>query len=306
MRNICIIVFIGYLSFSTSYSQNREQPGSGITLNDAQNNLFIEYVCRLQDYPDFLESEKADEIPGWEYAEPSDENLSQLVKKYDLNKVAGKGTEAERWLRLVDWVHRKLFRVGKVGYPKKLNTPSIVEFVENKDLAVNCRMYTIVLNEILLALGYHSRRISFRPIRPDGDTHSLVTVYSKAWEKWVCLDPTFNTFFYDESGEILSYLEIRECYTSGRIPRFRQITIELDWTLKAAGCEFDTYDTWYAVYMAKNCFQVTCPRKSAFGHESTKGIAWVTLLPSGFQPEAKAKPRMFRTNNFGHFFRRPL
>jgi hypothetical protein len=180
-----------------------------------------------------------------------------------------------------------------------------MEFVETKGIAVNCRMYTIALNELLLALGYHSRRISFRPSRPDGDTHSLVTVYSDVWEKWVCLDPTFNTYFRDESGEILGYLEIRERYTEGNIPMFRPITIDLDWTLRTAGCEFNSYDTWYAVYMAKNCFQATCPLKSAFGYESTKGLSWVTLLPSGFQQDNKAKPRRFSTSSSGFFFGKP-
>jgi hypothetical protein len=306
MKKICIALVIGFFSLSSAHLQKRERTISGITLNDDQNKLFIEYVSRLQSYPDFEPSETADGIPDWKYANPSDENLKSLVEEYDLEKIAGQGAETEQWLRLMDWVHGQLFRVGKVGYPRKLNTPSIIEFVKKRDLAVNCRMYSITLNEILLALGYHSRRISFRPIRPDGDTHSLVTVYSDSWDKWVCLDPTFNTYFHDESGEILGYLEIRACYTSGEIPRFRPITIDLDWTLRNADCEFDSYDTWYAVYMAKNCFQAMCPLESAFGHESTKGVSWVALLPDRFQREKKTKPRMFRTSNLDFFFRSPL
>lgn len=305
MRKIGVTIIICCFSFSPLHQLTSGQKVSGITLNEDQYRLFNEYVSRLQAYPEFDSSEKVDRIPDWKYASPSDENLKSLVEKYDLKKVAGEGKEAEKWFCLMDWVHRQLFRVGRVGYPRKLNTPSIMEFVENTDFSVNCRMYTVVLNEILLALGYHSRRISFRPSRPDGDTHSLVTVYSDAREKWVCLDPTFNTYFHGESGEILSYLEIRECYTSGKIPRSRPIAIDLDWTLRTAGCEFDSYETWYAVYMAKNCFQATCPLASAFGYESTKGLSWVTLSPSGFQQETKARPRTFRTSNLGSFFRNP-
>ena len=128
MRKICVTVLIGCLCFFAVHVSARDRVVTDISLNEDQNRLFIEYVNWLRDYPDFDVSEKIDGLPDWEYSSPFDVELKNLVEKYDLKDVAGQGTEVEKWLHLMDWVHRQLFRVGKIGYPRKLNTPCILDF----------------------------------------------------------------------------------------------------------------------------------------------------------------------------------
>ncbi len=195
-----------------------------------------------------------------------------------------------------------------------LSTPAIIDFVEKGNHAVNCQMKAIVLTEVLLAQGFRARRISCRPAQFDGDSHAIVMVYSDARQNWICLDPTFNTYFHDEAGGVLGFAEIRQGYASGTLPQFRSITLPRSAPLMLAGIPFDTYDAWYAVYMAKNCFSISSPLKSEFGYESSAAASWVWLLPLNYEPEemgytgsrsSHGQSKRFLTRNLDYFFKKP-
>jgi len=276
--------------------------------------MFEEFVKRLQDYPRFDTAENFEGLPEWKYSGPEDPNLKNLIEEHELEKMAGNGTEIERFLNLMEWVHPLLSQDGEMGIPEVINTPRIIDFVKNKGYSVNCWMKAVVLNEALLSLGFRARRISCKPSKADGNSHSIVMVFSNTKQKWICLDPTFNTYFHDESGGILGFLEIRERYMTGEMPPFRSINVPKKAPLTLHGTPFDSYDEWYAVYMAKNCFRLSCPLKSAFGYESSESPSWVFLSPSAYQPDEMEKShhlgkgersRMYFTCNIKYFFQEP-
>jgi hypothetical protein len=286
-----------------AYMENSSQ--KKVDLTERQKQMFDNFVKRLGEFPSSGEADGVQELPQWMYSLPGEPDLKNLNKEHNLKRIAGKGGKIETFLNLKDWVHTRLSVDGEVGKPERLDTPSIFNYVDISHHAVNCRMKSIVLNEALLALGYRSRRISFIPSIADSDTHSMVTVFSQTLQKWICLDPTFNTHFYDASGNIMGFLEIREAYKKGEIPNFRSIQIPIEGPLVLHGERFDSYDAWYAVYIAKNCFQAMCPLKSELGYESSETPAWICLIPLKFKPETATKVKTYFTSDQGYFFHKP-
>lgn len=273
-------------------------------LNAEQQKLLDGYIQRLQEFPKFSNEVTEDNTCNWKY-DLNSPDLDNLKKTYDLKTIIGTGTEIEGFLNLTDWVHRITKSQGELGNPDTLTSIAIINYVKTRNHAVNCKMKAIVLNEILLSFGYYSRRISFMPSIFDGDLHSIVTVYSNELKKWVCLDPTFNTYFHDADGNLLGYLEIRDAYTSGRIPEFRSINMTREYPLRMAGIEFYGYDQWYSVYMAKNCFRASCPQTSQFGYDTLDDRILVNLLPVGYT-EDNPSVNTISTNNSYVFFQQPL
>ncbi|MBN1996808.1 hypothetical protein JW935_04590 [candidate division KSB1 bacterium] len=271
-------------------------------LNAEQKKMFKTYIRRIQEYPDFADNDLSKIPIDWQYSINSSE-LNGFIERNQLKKIADAGSDIDKFLNLMDWVHAKTESKGELGNPDTLNAPAILRYVERNNCAVNCWMKSIVLNEILLSFGYYSRRISFMPAVFDGDSHSIVTVFCPPLEKWICLDPTFNTYFYDESGEMMSYCEIRNAYKSGKTPSFRSIRLNPGGALKLAGKSFDRYDQWYMVYMAKNCFRASCPLTSAYGYENSASPVKAYLLPKGY--DVDKKDSCVYTTNSLMFFAKP-
>jgi hypothetical protein len=304
-RVLCLLALLPACAAAASDEPKSTPPlgDAKVELNANQQEMLAGYVEQLKSYPRFDSTGGVVNLPLWAYAPPTDPDLTRMRERYGLAEIAGAGPETNRLLRLLDWAHRVTRATGDIGTPDALSTPAVIEFVQSTGQAVNCRMKAIVLEEALLALGYQARRISLRPAREDGDTHSIVTVFSRRLDKWICLDPTFDTYFHDGDGAPLGYLEIRQAYESGQVPRFRSITIPLEGRLGLAGQAFDDYDSWYAVYLGKNCFMASCPQRSAFGYESSGAPAWVALVPVGYRFESTDDTTY--TTDAGYFFQAP-
>ena len=319
MRHLCFLVLIPLISHLLLISCTREQKAKDVTaessravetnaaaefaFNQDQQELLDNYVQRLKDFPNFTAGSPSEKSLDWKYY-PAASELADLIDKHDLESVMGDGTEMKRFINLMDWVHNATYSEGDLGNPDTLNAAAIINYVKTEKRAVNCKMKSVVLNELLLAFGYYSRRISCKPSQFDGDLHSIVAVYCSESGKWVCLDPTFNTYFHDTAGNLLGYLEIRGAYANGEIPAFRSIQISHQNPLMLQGIEFPSYDQWYAVYMAKNCFQASCPRISRFGYENSESRSLVDLVPEGFTVKDR-KTGTIVTSNSDDFFRKP-
>ena len=257
---------------------------SGKTLTGEHADMFREYTQRLRDYPAFATGEAQPVPPRWYYAPADDPGFRELVARYDLETIAGQGGECDRALRVMDWVHRILTTTGEVTRPPILTAPEIISYVAAGN-TIYCQPRAIVLAECLSALGFHARYLSLNPLSFDSDSHSVVAVYARSLEKWIMLDPTFNTYFHDQSGTPLSYSEVREIYRRGNIPAFRPITLDMQGVLRLRGVEYFSYDEWYAVYMAKNTFWAFSPLETSYGYHATDAPKWVALAPDGYEPD---------------------
>ena len=135
-----------------------------------------------------------------------------LREKYDIEKIAGEGTEFERAARLMDEFAPRLRHYSMYDNHIEMRALPLLEYSLDKDShGINCRAKAQILNEMCLALGIYSRKLWINPYsRYDDECHVVNEVWDSSLGKWVMLDITNNEYWVDETGSPLSVLEIRE------------------------------------------------------------------------------------------------
>jgi len=123
-------------------------------------------------------------------------------------------------------------------------------------------------------MGFKSRFITCMPGKKNfKDCHFINMVYSTTFDKWIYMDPTFESYFTDENGNHLSIQEIRENFM-----RDKPVIVndEINWN----GEKLDKEK--YISYMSKNLFRFKCSINNKFNCESTKEINYIELIPKGY------------------------
>jgi hypothetical protein len=267
-----------------------------------------EFVRRLQEYPEIsCEGSHGSELPAWRYTPADSPPLVELRSRYGLTELVAGEAELPAALAVLDWAYRVMRHDGGsvVAEPNAL---SILDACLQEQRAVNCFMKAIVLNEAYLSLGYHSRRITCLPAEADGDCHVVVMVHIAALSRWITVDPTHNTYFMAPEREIINVLEARRIYRDGGIPGLRHIETPKVGAIVCAGVECASYDEFYTLYMAKNCFRFASPVESGVGYESRPDAQFIHLSPPGYDPATGVEydpERCFSTHDGSAFLAAP-
>ena len=137
---------------------------------------------------------------------------ADLLKKYPFEKIAGKGTDLQRAIRVLKYLSPKLTHSPWYDGHVDCNALALLYFsLDKPEQGINCLNKAKILEEVCLALGIYARRVRFLPYSPfDFDCHVVTEIYDRTQEKWCMLDPTTNGYLVDEKGTILSLLEARE------------------------------------------------------------------------------------------------
>lgn len=265
----------------------------------------------LRSYYEY-EYEPIENLPEFTYMDSSDGNLVKLRETFKLEEVAGYGDEMSRIINLMKWVHNIVRHSGRSMNPSPRNTFNIIKVCQKKNRGVNCRMMATILNEVYLAMGFKSRFITCMPEKKNfKDCHVINMVYSTTLDKWIYMDPTFESYFTDENGNHLSIQEVRENFM-----RDKPVIVndEINWN----GEKLDKEK--YISYMSKNLFRFKCSISSKFNCESTKEINYIELIPKGYISRkgliTKLKPALlalygykivkYYTSNPEFFWERPI
>jgi hypothetical protein len=244
-------------------------------------------------------SSDARPLPAFSYQKSDDPNLVELRKKYNLDSIAGKDApEVLKVLNLMRWVHNLIPHDGMHGLPDERNALNMVAECTNQKKGLNCRGLALLLNECYLAVGIKSRIVTCQPkdsLKVDFDCHVINAVYSVTLKKWLWIDPTFNAFVMDESGQLLSVEEVRD-----RLINDKPLILNPDanWNNKTQQSKGQYLD----FYMAKNLYILECPANSAFNMETPeqgKTYASIQLLPLDFFSQSPDKEEVKRSNNNG-------
>ena len=153
--------------------------------------------------------------PGQDYELRYDfENseYSQLKEQYEIEEIAGDGSEFDRAKNLMNEFSGRLTHKSDYDNHIAMNALDLLEYsLDNKSQGINCRSKAQILNEMCLALGIYSRKVWIMPNSVyDGDCHVVNEVWDSEYGKWVMLDITNNMYWVDETGMPLSVLEIRD------------------------------------------------------------------------------------------------
>lgn len=189
----------------------------------------------LDGYIDYLNNYDMKKIPRLSVGsthnlkEPDYENMfsylseyDKIKEKYSLNNVVEGENDFCKALSLMQWLTESTYYNGQQCLFHKLlpdDTLSILEFSYKKTFksAINCRYKAIALTDILLSFGIKAYPVAMADVNKDGN-HLTVQVNLSDEKKWVLLDPSFNTYFTDDKGNLLNAFEIRKLYLGGKEP----------------------------------------------------------------------------------------
>lgn len=245
-----------------------------------------------------------------------DENVDELVslrEKYNLDSIAGGGSDVSKVVNLMHWVHESIEHNGNKPNPSVKNAQSMIEKCSNKEGSLNCRGLGIVLNEIYLSMGFKSRYVTCKPKELEfNDCHVINTVFVPSLNKWIWMDPTWDAYVKDEKGNFLSIEEVREKIISGDALFVNE---NANWNNRS----FIDANHYLYEYMAKNLYRIECPIRSEFDLESPKRgkkNIYFELVPKNdfqelpYSEEHKSRKTgvknvLFRTSNPDLFWARP-
>ena len=217
-------------------------------------------------------------LPAFSYQQSDNANLTALRKGFNLDSIAGQGSDVLQILNLMHWVHDLVPHDGMNGNPEVKNALSMLEVCKKENRGLNCRGLALVLNECYLSMGIKSRIVTCLPkdsLKIDQDCHVINSVYSESLKKWLWIDPTFDAYVMNEKGEMLSIAEVRE-----RLINDKTLILNPDanWNNQSA----QTKEDYLESYMAKNLYMLECPASSEYNMETSsegKTYNYIRLLP---------------------------
>lgn len=141
----------------------------------------------------------------------SNNEYALLIEKYEIDKIAGDGSEFKKSLNLMNEYSSRLKHKSDYDNSIEMSAVSLLEYsLDNDDNGINCRSKAQILNEMCLALGIYSRKVWIMPYSQyDNDCHVVNEIWDSKLNKWIMLDITNNEYWVDEDGTPLSILEIR-------------------------------------------------------------------------------------------------
>jgi len=292
--------------------------------NIRKEKEFLIINSQLRNVGDFLYIlKKADkynladnrQLPTFKYQSSDNQNLTSLRKAFNLDSIAGKGTDVLKILNLLHWIHNLIPHDGNHENPVVKNAMSMIAECKRDDRGLNCRGLATVLNECYLSLGIKSRIVTCLPkdsLKIDNDCHVINSVYSETLKKWLWIDPTFNAYVMNEKGEMLSIEEVRE-----RIIQDKPVILNPDANWNNQNPQTTEY--YLLNYMAKNLYILECPTNSEYNMEtieSGRTYSYIQLLPLDYYQQSPDKTEKkdektkttwttYKTNNPKLFWQTP-
>ena len=188
--------------------------------------------------------------------------FEELRNKYDLVKIAGKGSDYVRAKRLLHYLAPRLTHSSWYDNHIECNALRLLEYsLNNPEQGINCLNKAKILVECCLAVGIYARRVSLMPFSPyDFDNHVVTEIYDRALEKWIMLDPSTDGYFIDDTKTPLSLLEMRSKFANAEFVTFVRSTESLKDIHKLREKYLEKN-----LYICKNLFYFQVEQYSTFG-----------------------------------------
>ena len=217
--------------------------------------------------------------------------FEKLRNKYDLTKIAGKGSDFVRAKKLLHYLAPRLTHSSYYDNHIENNSLRLLEYsFNNPEQGINCSSKSKILVECCLALGIYSRRVVIMPFSPyDFDNHVVTEIYDRTLGKWIMLDPTTDGYFIDEAKTPLSLLEMRDKFANAEFITFVKSKDNMAdiHKLREKHVEINSY-------ICKNLFYFSVEKYSTFG---SKG-KYLNFVPANFSvKKTEAATLKYKLNN---------
>jgi hypothetical protein len=250
-------------------------------------------------------------FPDFVYQSPSNSQLSNLRQTFNLDSVAGKGSQTDRAVRLLNWFHNQVPHQDTLNIDS-LNAMNVISFYRSHKIGQGCYVLSIGMNDVFLSMGFKSRSVicfsGLYPVAHGG--HVVNALYIDSLNKWIYIDPQENAYMKDEKGIFLSIDEVRQRIIDGR-------PIVLNSTANYHNVPTKIEDYIYT-FLAEHLYRMICPVVSEYNSQTItpgKIFTYVELLPAGskdpivdrFETSSGKRYNVitYHTNNSSLFWKRP-
>jgi len=148
-----------------------------------------------------------------------------IFKAFDLKSIAADGDTFDKSLRIMQWITDNSVYNGASPLPPT-TSDKIIEFSYGKgeDGAINCANKAILLADALMSIGIFAMPVAGLNLIPDtksenfmaGHSHVVTHVFLPEANKWVVLDPSFNTHIVGKENIPLNVIEIIAAMRQGK------------------------------------------------------------------------------------------
>lgn len=185
-----------------------------------------------------------------------------LKSKYQLEQIAGDGSDYKRAKRLLHYLAPRLTHSSFYDNHVPCNALDLLEYsLDNPKQGINCLNKSKILEECCLALGIYARRVRLMPYSPyDFDNHVVVEIYDRESQRWIMMDPTTDGLFVDNQGTPLSVFEMRNKFANAEFVTYVHSTDSLKNLQKLKEKYIDQN-----AYICKNLFYFYIDKDSTFG-----------------------------------------
>jgi len=261
------------------------------------------FHAHLRRHPRFTPAGPLASVAPIRYASPGNPVLAEFRETYDLGRIAGSGSEMERLVRLMGWVHGLTTHTRNPSWPERINGLHLANLARTEGKRFNCWMYATVMNDACLSLGFASRIVHLWPHKEHpNESHVVTCVYSRDLSKWVMLDPDMNAYVTDDAGVPLGVDEIRDRLVRGERLRVSD-RIQLAYASWLGRLLLKRLYVWY---LSKNIFRYDVRARSEPDYETRKsGRVYLHLIPDGYHDDWLAAPRVTARGNTIHYLRDP-
>ena len=115
------------------------------------------YLVTLKNTPTYNRTEHQT-YPAFTYQNKNAPELVNLRKEFNLDSIAGRGSEVDKAIHLLGWFHRQVPHED-VRSVAVLTTENIINSYRTKKIGQGCYPLSIAMNEIFLAMGFKSRTV---------------------------------------------------------------------------------------------------------------------------------------------------
>lgn len=228
------------------------------------------------------------EAVSFEFQKLVDEEEAALIRSYfkenaglDLEALAASSkTTWEKAVELACFVAKNIPHDNQKEWLDDRSAISLWEYSRRVKTGFNCRWHSIILSELMLAVGIKNRFITCLPQdKNDGDCHVVNLVWLEELNKWAMIDSDMVEYATDYEGTPLSLEEMREYLIAGKdfyikvLPGFENY-----WVAQEAGINY------MQAYWAKNLYWFSEHTTYGFGLEGKRTLpdSYVALVPPGY------------------------
>lgn len=209
------------------------------------------------------------------FAHPTDSSKAQRLSEYfGLDTMVNdKMTTWEKTLTLASFVGRAIPHGNQQTQPRSETAIEIWEHSRHTERALNCRLHSYLLHDLLLAAGVKNRVTFCLPASTtDNDCHVVNSAWLPEHGKWAMVDSDFR-FWLSRPGDAtpLNVGELRRCLLGGEDIETHGLPHA---PRRMSGSQ-------YLAYMAKNTYWFACDKDNGFTTRRASDTL-ICLVPPGY------------------------